>query len=80
MVITNLRLALSWPRFAALLAPALQSKEGESLKYNMSKLPDEWRKHAPLPSRKKGGSRPSRKRDGFQITKSTLSKAKKASM
>jgi hypothetical protein len=85
MVISNLRLALSWDKFAAVMGASLKSKEGEQLRYDLSRLPEEWTRHAPRsPPRKKWDntpkSRPSKKRDrGFQITKNTLSKAKKAS-
>jgi hypothetical protein len=81
MVISSLRLALSWPRFSSVMGPALRSENGEKLKYDLSGLPREWTKHTPSsPGKKKWESRASRKRDGgFQITKNTLSKAKKAS-
>ena len=78
LVVTNLRLALSWTRFADAMGPALKSREGEKLRYDLERLPKEWVRHSPTPSRKNVGSRPSRKRDGrFQITKSKLSQSKK---
>ena len=45
-MVTNLRLALSWSRFADAMGPALKSKEGEKLRYDLERLPKEWTRHS----------------------------------
>lgn len=77
VVVSNLHLALDWSNFADAMGPALQSTEGEKLRYDLGRLPQKWTRNSPPPYAKKYGSRPSRKRDRrFQITKSVLSKSK----
>jgi hypothetical protein len=73
LVVTNLRLALSWERFADVMGPCLKSSDGEKLRYDLHKLPKEWTRYSPPSNRKKSFSRPSKKRDRrFQITKQSV--------
>ena len=79
LVVTALEQALSFPRFAAVMGSALKSKDGEKLSYDLALFPKSWTRHTP--NRKwDDKSQASRKRDrGFQVTKATLTQAKKTS-
>jgi hypothetical protein len=58
------------------MGAALQSSKKEKLIFDLTLMPEEWTKFAPL-VKKKWESRPSRKRDnGFHVTKNTLVRTK----
>jgi len=73
MVVNQLHRVLPWDRFAALMGPALFSKQGEKLGFNLRKLPQRWTRFAPKP-KQRIESRPSRKYPSVEITKSAVSK------
>jgi hypothetical protein len=81
MVITHLRLALTWESFSSVLGPALLSKKGESLRFDLTRFPSDWTKYAASPkSKNKNSSLPSKKRDvGIPVTKSTITKSRRFS-
>ena len=63
MVVTHLRLALPWDDFALVMGPALLSREDETLRFDLTKFPEDWTRYGPDRNNKKWESRPSKRRD-----------------
>ena len=78
MVVIHLQKALSWDHFVTIMGPALLSSQGEKLKFDLTRLPSEWTENAPAPYSRRKQSSPSKKREGYGVTKAATASREKA--